>query len=97
MLFHVQMTLTIPPDMDPDRVAGIRAAEQERALELQRQGRLLHLWRVVGRREVYSVFDVASNDELHQVLADLPLFPYMDMTVVPLGLHPSSLAGGEKQ
>ncbi|WP_084402471.1 muconolactone Delta-isomerase family protein [Cupriavidus sp. amp6] len=34
-----------------------------------------HLWRVVGRYSNVSVFDVESNDELHELLSSLPLFP----------------------
>ena len=38
-----------------------------------------------------SVFDVAGNDELHALLAGLPLFPYMDIAVTPLATHPSDV------
>ncbi|MBP2329264.1 muconolactone delta-isomerase [Kibdelosporangium banguiense] len=36
-------------------------------------------------------FDVADNEELHRVLWDLPLFPYLTITVTPLATHPSAL------
>ncbi|PWG73908.1 muconolactone delta-isomerase, partial [Enterococcus hirae] len=39
----------------------------------------------------YSIFDVASHDELHELLTSLPLYPYMDVDVVPLARHPSAL------
>ena len=42
-------------------------------------------------RANYSVFDVASHDELHNTLSQLPLFPYMQITVTPLAKHPSSI------
>ena len=38
-----------------------------------------------------SIFDVASNDELHQLLSGLPLFPYMQIKVKPLANHPSAI------
>jgi muconolactone D-isomerase len=47
---------------------------------------------VVGEYANYSVFDVASNDELHALLSKLPLFPYMKLHVTPLAQHPSALA-----
>ena len=59
---------------------------------MQRSGRWPHLWRVVGEYANVSIFDVESNDALHDLLSGLPLFPYMDITVTPLATHPSSIA-----
>ena len=91
MRFLVRMTVRIPPGLDPGELEQLKATEKARALELQRKGSWVHLWRVVGRYENYSVFDVASNDELHGLLSSLPLFPYMDVDVTPLATHPSAL------
>ena len=49
------------------------------------------IWRVVGEYANYSIFDVASNDELHQLLQGLPLFPFMKISVTPLAQHPSAI------
>ena len=38
-----------------------------------------------------SVLDVASPDELHELLSGLPLFPYMDIRVTALARHPVAL------
>ena len=92
MLFHVRMDVAIPHDLDlPDRDRLV-TAEKARALELQRSGIWPHLWRIVGRYSNISIFDVASNDELHDILSSLPLFPFMTIQVTPLGTHPSDLA-----
>ncbi len=91
MLFHVRMDVRIPHDMDPDVRAGILAREKEYAQELQRAGKWPHLWRIAGEYANISVFDVASNDELHELLSGLPLFPYMDVHVTPLAQHPSAI------
>lgn len=85
------MTVRVPPGMDSAELEQLKATEKAQALELQRKGSWVHLWRVVGRYENYSVFDVASNDELHDLLSSLPLFPYMDVDVTPLATHPSAL------
>ena len=50
-----------------------------------------HIWRIVGEYSNFSVFDVAGNDELHELLSGLPLFPYMDIHVTPLATHPSDV------
>lgn len=36
-------------------------------------------------------FDVESNEELHNILQGLPLYPYMDIEVMALNRHPSSV------
>ena len=91
MLFHVRMDVAIPRDLDPAERDKLLATEKARAQELQRRGTWVHLWRVVGRYSNISVFDVASPDELHDILWNLPLFPYMHVEVTPLAQHPSAL------
>ena len=91
MLFPVRMDVRIPHDMDPAVKADLVAREKELAQEVQRSGRWPHLWRVAGEYANVSIFDVESNDALHEVLSSLPLFPYMDVTVTPLATHPSDI------
>ena len=58
---------------------------------LQGDGRWRHLWRVAGAYANVSIFDVASHDELHELLSGLPLFPYLTIEVTPLAAHPSAI------
>lgn len=92
MLFHVRMDVHIPLDLDPDVRADVVARERVYSQELQRSGKWRHLWRIVGEYSNISIFDVASNDELHDLLSGLPLFPYMDIRVTPLATHPSAVS-----
>jgi muconolactone D-isomerase len=85
------MDVKMPHDLPPAQADEIKAREKAYSQALQRDGRWPHLWRVVGEYANYSVFDVASNDELHQLLSQLPLFPYMQIQVTPLAQHPSSI------
>ncbi|TDR94993.1 muconolactone Delta-isomerase [Enterovirga rhinocerotis] len=91
MLYCVRMDVRVPHDVDPDRFAALKAAEKARAEELQRAGTWRHLWRIAGQYANISVFDVASHDELHEVLSTLPLFPFMEIEVTPLARHPSAI------
>ena len=91
MLYLVRMDVRLPHDMPESVAADIKAREKAYAQELQRQGRWRHLWRVVGEYANYSVFDVDSNDALHDLLSRLPLFPYMQIQVTPLAQHPSAI------
>ncbi|MGL5631181.1 MAG: muconolactone Delta-isomerase [Azovibrio sp.] len=91
MLYLVHMLVNIPIDLDPAEARQIKAEEKAYSQSLQRDGRWPHIWRVVGQYANYSIFDVESNDELHQLLSGLPLFPYMEITVTPLAPHPSAI------
>lgn len=92
MLFLVQMTVNPPTHLAPEEFARIKDEEKQRALDIQRQGKWPHLWRVTGKYSNVSVFDVDSNQELHELLMSLPLFPYMDVSVTPMNAHPSALS-----
>jgi muconolactone D-isomerase len=91
MLFLVRMDVHIPHDLPAEQANEIKAREKAYSQDLQRDGRWPHLWRVVGEYANYSIFDVASNDELHQLLQGLPLFPFMKISVTPLAKHPSAI------
>ncbi|QKZ06763.1 muconolactone Delta-isomerase [Pseudomonas eucalypticola] len=91
MLFHVKMTVNLPPDMDPAKATALKADEKELAQRLQREGKWRHLWRIAGLYANYSVFDVNSVQELHDLLMQLPLYPYMKIELDAMCRHPSSI------
>lgn len=91
MLFHVEMTVKLPPDMPAEQAAEIKSKEKAYSQELQCQGKWRHLWRVAGSYANVSIFDVNDNAELQDLISGLPLFPYMDIQVKPLCQHPSSV------
>lgn len=92
MLFLVHMQVNIPDNLDKAAAAALIAEEKAYSHALQRDGRWRHLWRVVGQYANYSIFNVDGNDELHELLSALPLYPYMTLEVTPLAQHPSALA-----
>ncbi|MGQ0615955.1 MAG: muconolactone Delta-isomerase family protein [Acidimicrobiia bacterium] len=87
----INTEIDFPSDMDAGAKADLVAREQATSLGYQRDGKVKGIWRVVGRYANFTLYDCESNDELHRLLSGLPLFPYMDIQVVPLALHPSSL------
>jgi muconolactone D-isomerase len=91
MLFAVRMDVDLPRDLDPTLRQETVAREKAYSQELQRSGEWRHIWRVVGQYSNVSVFDVASNERLHEILWGLPLFPYMTIEVTPLASHPSAI------
>ncbi|WP_219116908.1 muconolactone Delta-isomerase [Janthinobacterium sp. UMAB-56] len=91
MLFHVRMNVNLPLCMPAEQAAQLKQTEKELAQRLQHEGKWRHLWRIAGQYANVSVFDVDSVDELHTLLTSLPLFPYMQIDVMPLCRHPSSV------
>lgn len=96
MLFQVEMTVKLPPDMPAEQAAEIKATEKAYSQELQQQGKWRHLWRVAGSYSNVSIFDVADNAELQDIVSGLPLFPYMAISVKPLCRHPSSVRDDDR-
>jgi muconolactone D-isomerase len=95
MLFMAEMEVRLPWDMTTEQVEELKLREQVYSEALQRDGRLPHHWRIAGRYANVSVLDVASVDELHDLLSALPLFPYLDIRVTPPARRPNALFGDE--
>jgi muconolactone D-isomerase len=91
LLFHVEIVVKIPHDVDSEKIKALSAAEVERAKTLQREGKWLHIWRIVGKWANSSVFNVKDGAELHEILTSLPLYPYMEIKVTALCAHPASI------
>jgi muconolactone D-isomerase len=91
MLFHVRMNVNLPAAMPAEQAAQLKQDEKALAQRLQEEGKWRHLWRIAGQYANISIFDVGSVDELHTLLTSLPLFPYMQIEVMPLCRHPSSI------
>lgn len=96
MLFHVRMNVNLPAAMPADQAAQLKQEEKALAQRLQEEGKWRHLWRIAGQYANISIFDVDSVDELHQLLTSLPLFPYMQIEVMPLCRHPSSIRDDDR-
>ena len=91
MLFLVRMDVNIPRDLPTEQANEIKAREKAYSQDLQRDGRWKSIWRVVGEYANYSIFDVASNDELHQLLQGMTMITIMKISVTPLAQHPSAI------
>tara|TARA_R110002073_G_scaffold91605_1_gene215450 strand:+ start:388 stop:660 length:273 start_codon:yes stop_codon:yes gene_type:complete len=85
------MDVLLPTDMNADQVNELKQAEKALSHKLQEQGKWRHIWRLAGEYSNFSIFDVESNEELHDIMMSLPLYPYMKVEVTPLLRHPSSI------
>ena len=64
MLFLARMDVTFPETMDADTKADFQAREKEYSGNLQRQGIMKGIWRVVGEYANYSIFDTIVSSGL---------------------------------
>ncbi|WP_406135189.1 muconolactone Delta-isomerase [Streptomyces sp. NBC_01089] len=96
MLFAVKMNVEIPRDLDEQVRVDLVEREKTYCQELQKSGTWRHIWRCAGQYANLSIFDVADNEELHRILWNLPLFPFMTIDITPLAQHPSDLAAGAR-
>lgn len=74
--------------MSEDELADLDACEQRVGTDLVAAGKLVHIWRLPGRRANIAIWSCTDTDELHRSLALLPAWPWMDITVRALATHP---------
>jgi muconolactone D-isomerase len=84
LLYLVRSESKVPWGMETDLMKELGVQQRARSLELREIGVCLHHWRAAGQHLSYSVYDVASNAELQEILISLPLYPYTNAEVVPL-------------
>lgn len=92
MLFMVRIKVELPGDMDPAQVKALGEAEADRAIELIQAGRMRKVWRIVGERSNFSIWEADSLEDFHADISSLPLHPWMSVDVTPMIEHPATQA-----
>ena len=92
MLFMVRIKVELPGEMDPGKVKALGDAEAERAIELIQAGRMRKVWRILGERANFSIWEADSLEEFHSDISSLPLHPWMTVDVTPIIKHPATQA-----
>lgn len=86
MIFLVRSTIR-PGSIDHPDWAHLLDQERTVGRQLYANGKVLHIWRVPGRYEAVTIYDVDSTEELDKLLWSLPLWRFMDIHVEPLAKH----------
>ena len=89
MEFLLHIKVTFPPDGDPEEKARRIAAEGVRAKELAAQGIIKRVWRIPGQWANWGIWEAADATAIHDAVTSLPMWPYLEVTVHPLGAHPN--------
>ena len=88
MEFLVQIQVSLPADMPPDDRERLVEQERSRGLALKRSGVIVRIWRIPGRTANVGIWRAEDATALHEAIASLPLFPWLDANVTPLARHP---------
>jgi muconolactone D-isomerase len=95
MEFLVEFEVDIPDGALESEVADRTKAEAAAAAALGAEGHLLRLWTVSvepDESKALGVYRAASRAELDRLLAALPLYDWLRITVTPLAPHPNDPA-----
>jgi muconolactone D-isomerase len=86
--FLVEIAVDLPPDLQAEKRADLLAAELQRGRELKADGSIVAIWRIPGSLRNVAIWDRQDATELHDLIASLPLYPYMRVQVTALARHP---------
>lgn len=89
MEFLVEIEVHWPADGDPDQKARLTAAEGKRGAELAAEGIIKRLWRIPGQWANVGLWEARDATELHDAIASLPFYPWLEVVVRPLAAHPT--------
>jgi muconolactone D-isomerase len=92
MLFMVNIVVHLPGDWTKEKVESLAGAETARGMQCIKEGKLRRIFRIVGQRANFSIWEAASLEELHATLSSLPMHPYMDVSVYPIIKHSTTEA-----
>lgn len=92
MKFLVQIHVKLPPTLSDAERKQLAGAELERGRELKAAGAIVGIWRVPGAIRNVGIWEAADATELHDLIASLPMFPYIDAEVTALAQHPMDAA-----
>jgi len=88
--FLVEIDVRLPGDMPGPQRAELLGAERARGRELVADGSIVSIWRIPGGLRNVGVWEAEDATALHDLLASLPLFPWVRADVTPLAEHPLS-------
>jgi muconolactone D-isomerase len=88
MEFLVEIEVRLPSEMAGTTRRELYEREAVRGLELQAAGAIKRIWRVPGRTANVGLWEASDASALHEYLASLPLYVWLDIHVRPLARHP---------
>ena len=95
MEFLVEFEVNVPDGTPASEVKNREHAEASAAAKLVDEGHLLRVWKrpvAPNETKILGLYSAASKTQLDGLLAALPLYEWMRVTVTPLEPHPNDPA-----
>jgi muconolactone D-isomerase len=86
--FLVRIDVSLPPALPAAERERLLAAELERGRALRAAGSIVGIWRIPGGLRNVGIWEAADATALHELIASLPLYPYLTADVTALAQHP---------
>jgi len=83
----VRIDIHLPPDLDQGERQRLTEREADRGQALMREGVIQRIWRMPGRASNVGIWRAEDATALHNAIASLPMFAYMQVDVTPLARH----------
>lgn len=96
MLFFVRGELKGAFPLPREQALELVVKEWETVISYRQQGKVLAGGALAGRKGGCGIFDVDSTEELHTLVSQLPMFPFIEWEVIPL-VAPEYTLEGAKQ
>ena len=85
MLFLLKVEIKKLPDIPVKDFLGVVAKEWEYFIRMSKRGRILAGGKMAGSRGAAAIIEVDTNEDLDQLVTNLPLFPFFtDIEITPL-------------
>ena len=100
MEFLVEFEVNVPDGTPEPEVSARNIAEASAAASLAESGHLLRVWkrrRTPDHGNVIGLYRSDSNAQLDSLLRGLPLYPWMQVSVIPLESHPNDPAAARRR
>ena len=85
MIFLVKVQIKKLPDIPVKDFLGFVVKEWEYFMRMKKRGKILAGGKLAGNGGAAAIFEADSNEELDQIVSNLPLFPFFtDIEITPL-------------
>ena len=84
MLFLLQCEMKGAVPQPEEQFREIGKKNVETLMDYKKQGKVLAGGAIAGRKGSYAIFDVDSIEELQGLVVRLPMYPFMEVELIPL-------------
>lgn len=84
MLFLLECEVKGAVPQPQEQFLEIGMKNVETLIHYKKQGKIVAGGAMAGRKGSYAIFDVDSIEELQRLVTQLPMFPFMEVELIPL-------------